>query len=373
MTVVWINHDDLGMAPGRPMFPTLWDHYLASGFLYPAKLERLSAALALILTGWPRLMTAPANVFQLHAASEAGAIVSSVCAFRDGDETNVIQHGASVGRPLATIQCIISFISGLARDPSAQFTTMYFRPENRWPCKIVRSIGERLPPSLVQTATRDYLIARPPWPSRVPATETCVEVIGDESASEILQLAIASIGPLRAAALGIGRWPLTLSLLDSHYQKIGLSRSRVIVGARRHGELVGVALCHESSIPLNFSFLCGRVEILVPPQTPARAAVVRDLAGAALKCAALRNTPACALLIDPADAPAAGEGGFESTGKRYANVVWARECAAGWPTAIEALQRLYHIAAGVDMSLVARNPSKHLVEVLGAARRASFR
>jgi hypothetical protein len=361
MTVVWVNHDALRTAPARPIFPTLWDHYLASGFLYPAKLERLSAALPLIKTGWPRLMTAPANVFQLHAASEAETIVSSVCAFRDTDETNVIQHGASMGRPLATIQCITSFISGLACDPSAQFTTMYFRPENRWPCKIVRSIGARLPRALVQTATRDYLIARPPWPSRVPATETCVEVMGDKCTSEILQLAIATIGPLRTAALGIGRWPLTLSVLDSHYQEIGLSRSRVIVGARRHGELVGVALCHESSVPLNFSFLCGRVEILVPPQTAARAAVVCDLAGAALECAALRNAPACALLIDPADAPAAGEAGFEATGKRYANVVWARECHAGWPTAIEALQRLYHITAGVDMALAARHPSTPLV------------
>jgi hypothetical protein len=83
------------------------------------------------------------------------------------------------------------------------------------------------------------------------------------------------------------------------------------------------------------------VEILVHPEAPDRTNVVCDLAGAALCEAALRKQLFCALLIDPEDAPAAVAAGFNTTGKRYSDFLWAREGEKGYQSTAIAFERWY--------------------------------
>lgn len=75
--------------------------------------------------------------------------------------------------------------------------------------------------------------------------------------------------------------------------------------------------------------------------TADRANVVRDLARAATREAALRKEPICTLLVSPEDAPAAVAGDFNPTGKRYTNFLWARENEQGWPSCAIAFERWY--------------------------------
>src|SRR5260221_6124488 len=117
-------------------FDAVWDLYQASGFLYPAKQQRLGPALARIQAGWPRLLAAPAEVFQLHTALDGEQLTSSVSAFRDTDDTYVIQHAVSRGQPRAMLDCLRSVWATLGRDPNASFVGFFYRPENRWPGRL---------------------------------------------------------------------------------------------------------------------------------------------------------------------------------------------------------------------------------------------
>jgi hypothetical protein len=79
----------------------------------------------------------------------------------------------------------------------------------------------------------------------------------------------------------------------------------------------------------------------VHPEAPDHRNVVRDLARAAIRQAALRKERICTLLIDPKDAQAAVAGGFNTTSRQYSNFLWARENEQGWPSTTIATKRWY--------------------------------
>jgi hypothetical protein len=322
-------------------FAAIWEHYRSANFLYPAKLQRLEPLMDRISKGWPTLLAAPADIFQLHLARKNGKILSSICAFRDTDQTYVLQHAVSEDQPWHMIDCIQSMTAAMGEDPEVRFVSMYYRPENRWPVRFVRTVTDVHPPRLTRTKTQEYLICRPMNATRDQPFHAEVEELGDEANLEVANIAIASLGHLQSAASGFGTDHHDSRVLRERYAEFGLLRERKLWGAFRDGALAGVALCHVSGIPMNFSFLCGRVEILVHPRAPDRANVVRDLASAAIREAALRKEPICALLVETADAPAAIAGGFNPTGKRYSNLLWARENEQGWHSCAAAFERWY--------------------------------
>ncbi len=325
-------------------FTAIWEHYLTSGFLYPAKLERLEPALDLIRSGWPLLLAAPPEVFQLHLARKNGKIASSVCAFRDTDNTYVVQHAVSSGQPLLMLACLRSCWATITADPEFEFARMFFRPQNRWPARLVRSIAAALPRHLSALTTQDYLVCRPQEVEATIPPAVGVEEVAETAGPEVVSLATAAVGALRTASLGIGKHPLSLPAVQTRYANAGLSRGCRVLGVVRDGALAGVACCYWTSVPMNFSFLCSRVELLVHPESPDRASVVRELARAAIHEAALRGDPLCTLVIDAADVPAAVAGGFEVSGKQYSSFFWGRENEHGSPSVFRALDNLYTAA-----------------------------
>jgi hypothetical protein len=277
----------------------------------------------------------------MHLARKNGKILSSICAFRDTDETYVLQHAVSQDQPWHMIDCIQSMTAAMGQDPEARSVSMYFRPENRWPVRFVRIVTDVHPPELTRTKTQEYLICRPKDATRGLPFRAEVEELPDDANPEVASLAIASLGHLQSGASGLGIRRHASKALRERYAACGLLRERKLLGAFRDGALAAVAVCHVSGVPMNFSFLCGRVEILVHPHAPDRANVVRDLARVAIREAALREEPTCVLLIDPEDAPAAVAGGFKATGKQYSNLLWARENEQGWPSCAIAFERWY--------------------------------
>jgi hypothetical protein len=336
------NPNDTALSPHEVDFAAIWKHYLRAKFLYPKKLERLKPAMGRINEGWPKLLASPADVFQLHLAACGTTILSSVCAFRDPGETSVIQHAVSQDHPQLMIECLLSFIATSGKDPGAQLGAMYFRPENRWPVRLVGRIREVLPPELTNLRTWEYLTCDPKATTSVLPTSAKVEELEEDANPEVSSIAVAALGHLRATASGIGVYQYgNAKTLKEHYARFGLLRGRKTLGALRDGTVAGIALCYVSGFPMNFSSLCSRVEILVHPEAPDRANVVRDLARAAIREAALREEPVCALLIDGSDAQAAVTGGFNNTTRQYSSFLWARESAAGWPAIANALEQWY--------------------------------
>lgn len=342
MAVFITNPSDTTLSPHEVDFPAIWKHYLRAKFLYPKKLERLKPAMGRINEGWPKLLASSADVFQMHLAASGRTILSSVCAFRDPGGTSVIQHAVSQGHPQHMIECLLSFIATSGEDPGAQFGAMYFRPENRWPVRLVGKMREVLPPELTNLRTWEYLICDPRATTSVLATSAQVEELEEAANPEASSIAVAALRHLRATASGIGAYQYgTDKTWKEPYSRFGLLRGRKILGALRDGAVAGIALCYVSGFPMNFSSLCSRVEILMHPEAPDRANIVRDLARAAIREAALRKEPVCALLIDGSDAQAAIAGGFKSTSRQYSSFLWARESAEGWPAIANALERWY--------------------------------
>jgi hypothetical protein len=157
----------------------------------------------------------------------------------------------------------------------------------------------------------------------------------------LMQLAATVWGCLRARAAGIGQHDLTLQRLNQQYAAIGLRRERRIFGTFRDGVLGGAALAYSASVPMNFSLLCNRTELLIHPDAPDREQVVAELAHTARWAASARHQPLCPLLVDPADVPAALAVGFQATGKQYSNFLWARENQQGWPSSARAIHEMY--------------------------------
>lgn len=332
----------------------IWAHYQAAHFIYPAKMQRLTPALGLIQHGWPLLLGADPDLFQFHAAAREGEIINSVCAYRDTHETYVFQHAASSGQPIGMIACIRACLTQINSDPAFACARMYFRPENRWPARASRAIADAMGPSHTLFELHDYLYAKP---SEVAGA---VDVAHDEPAVRDLRpseyggaaaLARQTVGPLRARALGFDHPDLTLQTLNRRWLEVGLRRVRRVLAVEQSGTLAGLALCYASSVPLNFSYLCSRTEILIHPDADDRERLIAALARASLIEAAHRGDPVSALLVDPADAPAATLGGYQPTQKQYACFIWTRENEQGAPSAVAAMDGLYQRIANRAQSV----------------------
>lgn len=347
------------------LFAAVQQHYDEARFIYPAKRERLLQAWPLIQLGWPALLTAPADIFQLHAAYAGDRIVSSLCAYRDTAETYVIQHAAST-RVLryGLMHCVLDCLSTINADPSFRVARMYYRPDNAWPTRASASIREALPdPALGAETLEAYLVCEPATvlaPGEHGAADRAMHAAADRGLSvrdidvsapaesrSVVEFVVRVRGALRALALGCDpeqeQADLGLWALNQQYLPSGLRRTRRVLAAYRNDTLLGVAFCHASSIPINFSFLCGRTEVIADSTLGAgeRADVVRILARASMTVAAQRGDPVAVLMVEPDDVPAATLAGYTDTGKQYASFMWGREGASGTPSALAGVRRLY--------------------------------
>lgn len=344
MALMFANEAAPQFADAQQAFRAIWTHYQAAHFIYPAKMQRLTPALGLIQHGWPLLLNADPELFQFHAAGHADEIVNSVCAYRDTHETYVFQHAASSGQPIDMIACIRACLTQINSDPAFACARMYFRPENRWPARASRAIADAMEPSQTFFELHDYLYARPSDIASSAGAAKDEPAVRDLQVSEYgaaATLARQAVGPIRARALGFDHPDLTLQMLNRRWLEGGLRRVRRLLAVEQGGALAGLALCHASSVPINFSYLCSRTELLIHPDADDRARLITALARASLVEAAHRGDPVSAILVDPADAAAATQGGYQATQKQYACFIWTRENAQGAPSAVAAMDGLY--------------------------------
>lgn len=349
MALTYLGDTASPVISGRGAFEEIWAHYESAHFIYPAKMQRLMPALRLIETGWPLLLEADADLFQFHAAKQEGKIVSSVCAFRDTHDTYVFQHAASAGQPLAMIACIRAGLAQINSDPTFACARIYYRPENRWPARTARAIARAIGPDHSTYELHDYLFAKPSNAARgAERAEAGLRIRELLPSEQDLAIALArrAVGRLRARALGFDHPDLTLHTLNTRWLAAGLRRVRRVLVVEQYGALAGLALCHASSVPINFSFLCSRTELLIHPDAIDRGRLVTALARASLAEARSRGDPYAVMLTHPDDTAAAVNGGYQATQKQYASFIWARENEYGAPSAIAGVDGLYEPIAG---------------------------
>lgn len=324
----------------RLAFPELWAHYEQAHFLYAGKLEYLLPIKPQIERVWTRLLEAPAALFQAHFSRLHGDVVSSVCAVRDTDERFIIQHAASVTHPEFLVECLLSLTTAMSGS-TARAACMYYRPANKWPARLQKTVGARQPPALQDQMVQEYLTARPalaPWPQDVEPLDGALP----PAAFELMR---AMWGGLRLESLGFRDGRSGLNATTEAYAEAGLHRERRLLGLVREGRLAGLAVIYLGSFPLNLSFVCNRVEIVLAPDAPERESIARALLIAAQNIFAEAGLPFCTALVDTGDLPAAIGAGFTTTGRQYANFLWAKEDERGYPSSAIAVSEWYSVLA----------------------------
>src|SRR5262249_39439752 len=154
--------------------------------------------------------------------------------------------------------------------PDAQFAGFYFRPENSWPSRLVRTVNSEYRSHLISLSTRQYLIC---WPQNQTFTSSSrgrVEMCTQRDFNEVADWTKSVIDPVRAASLGFDLPRNRASIIGEEFNRANLCRQRHIFSARRDKALAGIALSYSSDVPMNLSFLCNRVEIFIHPESPDR-------------------------------------------------------------------------------------------------------
>lgn len=319
-------------------FEELWEHYLATGYIYPEKAQRLEPYMPEIQRTWPRLMRGPDTLFQLYTGRSGDRIGATHSVFRDTVSGMTMQHASSDGDPAGLLACMRA---ELAAYPSTGcgFLGTYYRPENRWTSRICEVVSQVHPAEHQDTLTRQYLTWRPAS-GRTSTPRLPVRVLSSAEAGAARQLAMADQGELRSEALDLvqGRDPSTPEMTEL-YAKADAERYRQVWVADRDGRLAGLAIRYWGS-PINSGLICQRAEILVDPALDARAAagVVFDLS-ATLQGQASPTDHLIPLLIADHLADAAIEAGFEGTGRRYSHALWRMSCGTSY--GIQAIDAYY--------------------------------
>jgi hypothetical protein len=240
-------------------FDEVWQFLQDSGFIYPEKLEKLTAEMPRIRQTMTALLGATnSRVFKTVLFRKEGVIHGHLAAVRAYRNTWLIQHLAALrgGKALFAASVLNQGLADYVEQlPEVVWIKMFYRPNNRWPARVFGTFARRLrDPALSDLRRYDYWIG--PTRGLAMVTEGLqVRPAHRDELGEVQRLSIASgrIVGLQADDLSLDR--VSLSELTTLYREVGLERRREVLVAERGSELLGVALLEISSLGLNLSEL----------------------------------------------------------------------------------------------------------------------
>ena len=264
------RYEDFGCTVNAISVEDLFAKYESSGFLYPAKRERLMPYMAIIMENWRRSMSGRSNNILhdvvVHEDPYSGTW-ASVAIWATTNGSSHSQHLVSVGSPQGSQAVLLCGQSEMAdRDDSS--TQNWFRPENRFPAKIFGSCIHSLGDERAVVHEHAYLrVDR----TRLPGapTEIAVDELCNADAPLIDRLAQRLCGRVQARADEWDTGDVRLESLDVRYRAVGLRRFRRVFLARVPGQQdpIGFAVAYRGPLGLNFSFLENRCELWVDPDS----------------------------------------------------------------------------------------------------------
>ncbi|MCA9277271.1 MAG: hypothetical protein KDA29_14710, partial [Phycisphaerales bacterium] len=140
------KYEDFGCTVNAISVEDLFAKYESSGFLYPAKRERLMPYMAHIIENWRRSMSGPANCI-LHDVvvyeDPCRGTWASTTFWSTTDRSVHAQHLVSQQSPQASRMVALSADSESYRRNHVA-SSNWFRPENRFPAKVFGSCVQSL-------------------------------------------------------------------------------------------------------------------------------------------------------------------------------------------------------------------------------------
>ena len=265
------KYEDFGCTVNAISVEDLFAKYESSGFLYPAKRDRLMPYMAHIMENWRRSMSGPANCI-LHDVvvyeDPLSGTWASVAYWAATNKSSHSQHLISIGSPKGSQSVLLSAQSELS-NRQVLAAQNWFRPKNRFPAKIFGSCIHPLGDERAVVQEHAYLrLDR----TRIPDSpaEIIVDELSNADTTLIERLAQRLCGRVQAKADEWEARDVCLESLDARFREVGLRRFRRVFIARSPGEQdpIGFAVAYRGPLGLNFSFLENRCELWIDPDSP---------------------------------------------------------------------------------------------------------
>lgn len=262
------RYKDFGCTVNTISVEDLFTRYESSGFLYPAKRQRLMPYMATIMENWRKSMSASADGF-LHdvivSQNHLSGDWATMTMWATTSNTIHSQHLVSAGCPSASRATMLG-----AQSESYGYMHRggqnWFRPENRFPARVfgtcVRSLGQ----DWAVVHEHAYLrLGRQRVPQ--PPRSVLVDEPGNDDAALVERMARHLSGPVQARSDEWDTGDVRLEALDARYALVGLRRYRRVFIARVDGqqEPIAYAVAYRGPLGLNFSFLENRCELWIDP------------------------------------------------------------------------------------------------------------
>jgi hypothetical protein len=306
--------------------PALFDIYRQSGFLYPAKADRLAPFLPQIVENWRRGMAGGESIMRVVTYRAKDGRWASLSAWRSTHIGWNHQHIVSTSGPLASRAVVLAEAGMRVRDGKRSGAlSAWFQRGNRYANRMFGSIETAVGTRDSSVTDHHYLAL--PLDVR-PRSATDVRITpGRTTGFGLFELAAAARGRVYAVAEELDHDDLLLDEVDQAYRTVGLRRYRRVWLASIDDQAgsVGAAIAYRGPLGFNFSFLENRCDILLDPSLTDRQAdaVTRALVEAAAPAYADFPLRAMPVVGDGRTARAVLALGAQPI-RRYARAIWLR-------------------------------------------------
>lgn len=324
----------------------LFGTYEQSGFLYPAKMQRLAPFMPLVRDNWEKALSGGDLVHYTVSAQKADGGWASITSWRSTRYGWHTQHLTGHG-PLASRAVMLATCACRMRNSLDTSHQNWFQRTNRFANKVFGSISNTLGSDEGWVGDHSYIGV--PLEGR-PAVHGGVSVRMCETHDReaIQQLAIDSRSAVFAASEELDDDDLCLDAVDELYRKVGLRRYRRVLVAevRGHSSVAGFALVYRGPLGFSFSFLENRCDLIVSAtlSETERHSVLRSLLAAAAGHYVDFPPQYIPVTIDKRHAPDLLRIGGTHI-RDYAQSIWLRDGFEPWYRHVE---RLYDRAIQAD-------------------------
>lgn len=317
----------------------LFDFYAQAGFLYPAKMEKLSPFLPIVKENWRKgLRGGELILYCVTKEPRSANEWATITAWRTTNQGWHSQHLVSLGNPMCSRAVMLAPQAMRLHDWRDGSYQNWFRPENRFPAKVFGTLTETIGDGHSVVRTLNLLAL----PKSVSMSNGKSALISAErrngKTSGLYELAERARGRVFAIAEELGEEDVLLDALDQLYDRVGLRRYRRIWLASKPGDdlPLGAALVYRGPLGFNFSFLENRCDLILSPNLPESELpdVALPLLAAAVTAYEDFTPGAIPLVADDRVVPFLERLGARFI-RQYCQSIWLRNGFLGWYRHVE--------------------------------------
>jgi len=252
------------LEPSPLAISELFEQYRRSGFLYPAKLDRLAPVLPLIEANWKAACGANHDLMRVMVfGNPARGPFGSIASWQSSAGSWVDQHLVAKGGVAAEIGCSMGWLHAEEGHKAAQF---WYRPTNPFPERVLGETTRGVDAQNMALADFAYAAFDRTSIDGDRGAKFRAAMMSTTDAAGVASLLASWTDPAAVEADAIRVDP-QLEAMDVLYRSAGLRRYRRIVSGfgRSTSEPLAFMIVYRGPLGLNFSFLENRTELYFSP------------------------------------------------------------------------------------------------------------